>query len=198
MEWDLSAPLVNDLSDKSVVQVDDKLLGKRIALLITGSIAAYQTPDLVRLLRKNGAEVKVFCSIASLNFVTEKSLYWASNNAVCTEISTEVEHLGDESFDLYLVAPATYNTINKFSSGIADSIISTTLSSALGYLHLAKTKIVVCPTFHYSMHNEILIKSLRELKSYGVIISKPRQEDGKNKLPDLAILVDFVKQILNE
>ena len=196
-DWDLSSPKPNKILDKSLNLLSKNLLDKNIALLVSGSIAAYQTPDLVRLLRKNGAKVQVFCSESALNFVTEQALSWVSDNKVYTGLSYQVEHLGEDEFDLYLLAPATYNTINKFANGIADSILTTTLSSALGYLHLGKAKIMICPTLHYSMHNEILVESLLKLRSYGVMINEPRQEDGKNKLPKIETIIDSIKKLLN-
>ena len=196
--WDFSFSASDKLLDKQVEFVSQSLQGKRIALLISGSISAFQTPDLIRILRKNSAFVQVFCSEQAFSFVTEKSLEWASNNPVVSKLTSQVEHLAEDEFDLYLVAPATYNTINKFANGIANEVLTTTLASALGYLQHKKTKIMLCPVFHHSMYNDIVVASLKKLDGYGVYIHKPRQEDGKNKLPLLADLVASVVQIFND
>lgn len=190
MEWDFSPPPVSTLQDHDVSHQGTRLKGKRIALLITGSIAAYRTPDLVRDLRREGAEVVVFVSQEGLRYVSKEALEWTSLNPVIDSFTPDAEHLSDtRPFDTYLVAPATYNTLNKMAAGIADSVITATLASALGKLEQQQVPLLVAPAMHGSMHNSLVVNSLKQLDHFGVRIIPPRQENGKDNLPSNEILV---------
>ena len=190
MDWDLNPPPPSELKDRDVHERGNHLKGKRIALLLTGSIAVYRAPDLVRELRREGAEVVVFITKEGLRYVSKEALEWTSLNRVIDEFTAEAEHLSDSSpFDAYLVAPATYNVINKVAHGIADCVVSSTLASALGKLEQNQTKILVAPAMHGNLHNKILSESFKKLRSMGVFLVPPRQENGKNNLPSKEILV---------
>ena len=193
MSWDLQAPDPSSIKDGEVKKISKELEGKNICLLLSGSIAAYKGPDIVRELRKKSANVTVAASESALNFVTPMALEWTSGNKPIINLTADAEHLGgDKEFDLYLLAPGSYNTINKFASGYADSPLLVILSSALGQLESGKAKIFICPCMHGSMHNSILTESMKRLQSLGVNIIEPRQEDGKNKLPEPEELVKSV------
>jgi phosphopantothenoylcysteine decarboxylase / phosphopantothenate---cysteine ligase len=191
MNWDLNPPAESTQKDNDIQIVSQALAGKRICLLICGSIAAYKAPDIVRSLRRHSATVHTIASQSALQFVTIPTLAWTSGQKVVTSLTTDAEHLaGNLPFDIYLVAPATYNTINKFAGGIADSPLTLTLAAALGYLESSKSKIFMVPCMHGSMHNSFLIKSMQQLQLAGVNFIKPKQEDGKDKLPEPDELVD--------
>ena len=154
--WDFSPPPTSLLSDHSVKVLSHKLDGCSIALLICGGIAAMKAPLLARALRKAGAEVTAFVSKEALRYVALDALAWSCDREVIVDLSARAEHLGDGNlFDAYLVAPATYNTINKAAQGIADSLITTTLASAIGRGERGETQVLVVPTMHGSMHNSI-------------------------------------------
>ena len=196
--WDFMPPLSSDLQDREVSQRGSRLSNKRIALILSGSIAAYRSPDLIRDLRREGAEVQVFATADALRYVAREALEWTSLNPVLTESSPNAEHLSDNSpFSAYLVAPATYNLLNKFAWGIADDLPTALLASALGRAERAKTPILVVPTMHGSMHNQILQESLQRLHDYGVTVVPPRQENGKNNLPDNEFLVGHLMRSLS-
>ena len=130
-KWDFTPPPLSSLSDHGVLEVSQKLKGQSIALMVCGGIAAMRAPLLARALRKAGAEVTAFVSKEALRYTTPDTLTWSCNRPIITELSARAEHLGDGvHYDAYLVAPATYNTINKLVNGIADGLVSTTLSSA--------------------------------------------------------------------
>ena len=132
-----------------------------------------------------------------MRYVAQEALEWTSLNPVLTESSPNAEHLSDNSpFSAYLVAPATYNLLNKFAWGIADDLPTALLASALGRAEHAMTPILVVPTMHGSMHNQILQESLRLLHDYGVTVVPPRQENGKNNLPDNEFLVGHLMRSL--
>ncbi|MBF2054513.1 MAG: bifunctional phosphopantothenoylcysteine decarboxylase/phosphopantothenate--cysteine ligase CoaBC [Candidatus Sericytochromatia bacterium] len=183
--WEPLPPMPSALSDHAVPPLSDVLAGRQIALLVCGGIAAFKTPLLARALRKHGAEVTVFASEDALRYVTPDALAWSSDRSVVRALSARAEHLGDgQRFDAYLVAPATYNTINKFAAGMADNLITTVLASALGQLERGQTRILLAPTLHGSMHNTILTQSLLFLQELGVTVLPPRDAYGKHNLPD--------------
>ena len=191
--WNPAPPPESPLGDHAVALESTHLANRSIALLVTGGIAAMKAPMLARSLRRQGASVTCLLSDEALRYVTADTLAWASDNPVVTQLSARAEHLGDGlRFDAYLVAPATYNTINKVACGIADGTVTATLASALGRLERGQTKVLVCPTMHGSMHTHILTESLQRLQRLGVIVVPPRDESGKHNLPDEGPIVSMV------
>jgi phosphopantothenoylcysteine decarboxylase/phosphopantothenate--cysteine ligase len=195
----VSPPTDSELGDREVPLESNHLRGKRIALLVTGGIAAMKTPLIARSLRKFGATVVAFVSQEALRYVTIEALEWSTINPVISQLTAKAEHLSDQSpFDLYLVAPATYNTINKFRYGIADGVITSCLASALGRQEKGKTKILIVPTMHGSLHNAILTESLQTLDRLGVKIMQPRDDYGKHNLPGEKEITVEVCRILSK
>ena len=111
------------------------LQGKHILLGISGGIAAYKIPFLIRLLRAEGAEVRVCCSPHALEFVTELTLRTLSGYPVYSDVFAAVnahatEHISLPDWaDLMLVAPATADILCKCASGVADCALTTTYSA---------------------------------------------------------------------
>ena len=104
------------------------LKGKKILLGVTGSIAVYKSLELVRLFVKAGAEVKVVMSEASKKFVTPLSFETLSTNKVLDDTNEswvdEHNHIKTTQWaDLFVIAPATANTIAKLANGIADNML---------------------------------------------------------------------------
>ena len=184
-EWDFQPPPESELGDRALAIESNHLKNKRIALLVTGSIAAMKAPLIARTLRRHGADVVAFVSTEALRYTTIDALAWSTTNSVVTKLTANAEHLSDDRpFAAYLVAPATYNTINKTALGIADGVITASLGSAIGRMEQGKTQILVAPTMHGSLHNSILIESLHKLEQLGVKIVPPKVANGKNNLPD--------------
>ncbi len=108
------------------------LAGKHILVGITGGIAAYKIPELIRLLRKQGADVRVITTPNALQFVTPLVLETLSNNKVYTDVFAphnehNTEHISLPDWaDLMIVTPCTANMIGKMANGIADDALSTT------------------------------------------------------------------------
>jgi phosphopantothenoylcysteine decarboxylase/phosphopantothenate--cysteine ligase len=197
-DWDFSPPPPSEMGDHDVVLVGDHLRGKRVALLITGGIAAFKAPLVARALRRQGADVVAFASSEALRYVTEDTLEWSTVNPVVTRLTAAAEHLSDAApFDAYLVAPATYNTINKAAAGIADTPVTSALASALGRMEQGATKVLVVPTMHGSLHNSILTGSLERLAALGVRIVPPRQDYGKDNIPAEEVIVSEVCRALS-
>lgn len=144
------------------------LKGKHILLGISGGIAAYKTPELIRLFVKAGAEVKVIATSNALEFVTRLTLQTVSKNPVYTntfeetnEYSTEHIALNDWA-DILLVAPATANILGKFAGGIADDALSTT------YLAFNKP-VFIAPAMNCKMWEHAAVQeNMEKLQTRGV------------------------------
>src|SRR5215208_2365009 len=110
------------------------LAGKKIVLGITGSIAAYKSPLVVRQLLKEGAEVKVIMTPAAADFVSSLTLSTLSKNPVLIGLfdeSTWANHveLGRWA-DLMLIAPLSCNTLSKMATGLCDNLLMAAYLSA--------------------------------------------------------------------
>lgn len=193
MEWSGRKPTQSEMLDHDVPIVGEHLKGKRIALLISGGIAAMKAPFLARALRRHGARVTAYLSDEGARYVAVDALEWAAENPVVRDLSPRAEHLERaDPFAAYLVAPATYNTINKMWNGTADGVLSTTLATAIGLLEQGKTRVIVAPTMHGDMHNAILEASYRGLKAIGVDFIDPRDAYGKHNIPEPSDIAAFV------
>lgn len=143
-----------------------------VVIAISGGIAAYKIPFLIRLFKKAGHEVKVVVTKNALNFVTEATLQTLSDNLVYSDMfagnkdMTEHISLADWA-DYYIVAPATANIIGKYANAIADDCVSTTL--------LAFDKdVFLAPAMNTKMYaNEGVQNNLQILASRGVNIISP-------------------------
>ncbi|MCQ2330449.1 MAG: bifunctional phosphopantothenoylcysteine decarboxylase/phosphopantothenate--cysteine ligase CoaBC [Paludibacteraceae bacterium] len=111
------------------------LEGKHILLGLSGGIAAYKIPELIRLLVKAGAEVRVTTTANALQFVTEVTLRTLSGHTVYSDVFASVnahatEHISlPEWADMMVVAPATANVLCKMAAGIADDALTTTFAA---------------------------------------------------------------------
>ena len=189
-DWNFSPPPRSELGDHDVRSLGQHLEGKRVALMVSGGIAAIKAPFIARALRKQGATVVAYASKQGLRYTTEDALEWSTTNPVITRLSPSAEHLHDaEKFDGYLLAPATYNTINKVALGIADGVLTATLAAALGRMVRGDTKVLIAPTMHGDMHTPILTDSMKKLTDMGVRIIPPREDYGKHNIPDTETLV---------
>jgi phosphopantothenoylcysteine decarboxylase / phosphopantothenate---cysteine ligase len=146
------------------------LKGKKIVLGITGSIAAFKTPALVRLLIKQGAEVKVLMTEESKHFVTSLTLSTISKNAVISNFVSTNEGVWNSHVelglwaDMLLIAPATANTIGKMAHGICDNILLATYLSA-------KCNTYVAPAMDADMFaHPSTQNNLQTLRDYGNIV----------------------------
>lgn len=183
------------LKDQDIVQLGNHLDQKKLALLITGSIAAYKTPSLVRHFRQYGAEVQVYLTEEAKRYVTEDSLEWTSANPVITKLSVKAEHLYE--YDAFVVAPATFNTIGQMVDGKADNAVTSILASALGRLKQGNTSILVAPVMHETMeNNNAFQQNLKNLISFGAEIIKPKIKYGKTNFPSPHnIVVETIRKL---
>ena len=199
LDWNLDPPNFSGIADQEVYLTGSHLSGKRIALLITGSIAAYRMPEIIRDLRREGGDVTVYITTEGLKYVTKETLEWCSQNQVIDGFSSEAEHLNDlNPFDAFLVAPASYNTINKVVLGIADSVVTVTIAAAIGKMERDGIPILFAPAMNGAMHNSILNRSLKTLQEMGIIIIPPEQNHGKNKLASSELIVSLTVRALTQ
>ncbi len=120
----------------------------RVLVGITGGIAAYKVPQLIRLLKKKGAEVKAVCTPWALRFVGDETLRTLTGYPVFRDDGSfhDIEHIRlAEWTDLFVVCPATANTIAKIAHGIADNLLTTTAIS------IPSEKILVVPAMNTVM-----------------------------------------------
>lgn len=197
-DWDFRAPTPSAMGDHDVPRLSDRLAGRRVALLVTGGIAAMKTPELARGLRRHGAEVVAFASDDALRYVARDALEWATLGPVVTGLTWRAEHLSDgQPFDAYLVAPATHSTLAKMAQGIGDTVVTATLISALGRMEQGRAQVLVAPTMHGTMHNAQLVDNARRLAAQGVHVVAPRDAYGKHNLPDTELLCIAVGRALS-
>ena len=181
--------------DRALSPTSALLSNRRIGLMVTGGIAAFRTPQLVRELRRAGAHVQVYVTPTALQFVTRDALEWTSAQPIVAELDGRAQHV-EHLPEVYLIAPASYSTINKIACGIADNAVTTTLASAIGHMQAGRARIVVAPTMHGAMVNSILRESLAKLANLGCIVVPPRGRDGKALLPEDATVIDAVASCL--
>ncbi len=173
------------------------LAGKKVILAVTASISIYRIPDLIRDLRREGAEVTVGMSREAAVMINPNIMKWASENEVVTEITGYIEHIscfsGNPKNTLLLVCPASYNFIGKASSGISDDVPSLFFSFALGN----GNPVVVAPVMHEAMLiNPINKGNLDRLKEAGVSIIPPRIHSEKAKISETEKIIDYAVRSL--
>ena len=196
-DWGFDAPTPSGMGDHDVPRLSDRLAGRRIALLVTGGIAAMKTPELARGLRRHGASVVAFASDDALRYVAREALEWATLGPVVSSLTWQAEHLSDGTpFDAYLVAPATHSTIAKMAHGIGDTVVTSALISALGRMEQGRTQVIVAPTMHGTMHNAQLVRNAQMLAAQGVRFVQPRDAYGKHNLPGTETLCIAVGRAL--
>lgn len=150
------------------------LNGKNVLIGITGGIAAYKICDLIRMFKKANANVKVIATENALNFVTKLTLQTLSQNKVYVEQydveDYKPEHisLADEA-DIFVIAPASANTISKLATGICDNLLT---SVACAF----KKPIVIAPAMNCNMwENPIIQENLSKLESLGYQVLNPEE-----------------------
>jgi phosphopantothenoylcysteine decarboxylase/phosphopantothenate--cysteine ligase len=148
---------------------------KRILLGVSGGIAAYKSAELVRLLRKQGAEVRVVMTWAAAQFVAPLTFQALSGNAVHTDLldaesENAMDHISLARWaDLMIIAPATANLIAKLSHGLADDLLTT--------LYLAATcPVYVAPAMNQAMWGKPVTQvNIALLRQHGVRLVGPAQ-----------------------
>ena len=177
------------------------LTGKKILVGITGSIAAYKTAWLVRLLIQSGAEVKVVLSKGALDFVTPLTLSTLSKNPVYSDFTEDIDkgtwtnHVALGLWaDLMVICPASANTLSKMASGQSDNFLLTTYMSVRCPVHVA-------PAMDHDMFlHPGTQNNIQKLREFGHLILEPNEGElasglvGKGRMAEpeeiLAKIID--------
>lgn len=174
----------------------------QITLAVTGSISAYKAADITSQLTKLGLEVKVLMTPAARKFITPLTLQVLSKNPVGLDVMIEedpqrIEHIdiGKET-DIFLVAPASANTIAKLAMGLADNMVTGT---ALALPQ--RTKKLLAPAMNTKMlEHPATQRNLKLLQDYGYQIIQPRHatlacgDQGSGALSTVESIVKAVKE----
>lgn len=173
----------------------------KIIVGITGGIAAYKAPLLVRLLRKEGHEVKCVATEHALQFVTPLTLETVSGNKLYADLFASdndhsTEHISLKDWgDLMVVAPATANIIGKMASGIGDDALSTLL------LSFSRKPIVLAPAMNTQMWEcPAVQRNIEYLRSIGVHIINPAEGElacgtsGTGRMAEPEVIVEEIEK----
>lgn len=187
-----------------------ELLGKKILLGISGGIAAYKCCELVRLYKKSGAEVKVIMTPSALNFVSPVTLSALSGNEVMVNMFPDVDPNRSETVetktwhiytgmwaDVFVIAPATANTIAKIVHGISDNFLTATVLSA-------RSPVLISPAMDEDMYlNEATSRNVSALKELGYWVIEPESGElasglsGIGRLPEPETIYEHTLKLLS-
>ena len=166
------------------------LLDKKILYIICGGISAYKSLETIRLLKKNGGEIKTILTSSAKEFITPLSVVSLSQGKVYSDLfsvenETEMDHIALSRWaDIILIAPATANTISKLAQGTTDDLASTVVLASNKEIYLA-------PAMNVRMwEHQSTKQNLKKLKSFGYKIIGPEigemacGEYGEGKMSD--------------
>jgi len=179
----------------------NSLKNKNILICVTGSIAAYKTCEIIRILKKQGSNVKVMMTKSAEKFVGKSTFAALSNNEVITDLFPDTPKAGLEhielsfELDLVLVMPATANILSKVANGIADDVVSTTLC-------VCEQTTIFAPAMNYKMwQNKSVIESVDKLISMNKRIVNPESgylaslHEGEGRLANVNTIINEIKDV---
>ena len=176
---------------------------KNILIGITGGIAAHNAGELIRMFKKNNANVKVVVTPNAFEFVTELTLETLSQNQVFSDQfdtnEKKPEHIAlCDWADVFVIAPASANTLGKIANGICDNLL-TSLACAF------QKQIFAAPAMNTGMYeNKAVQKNIETLKQSGVKIIEPDTgflacgTDGKGRLADINEIYNTIKNYFDK
>ena len=169
---------------------------------VTGGIACYKAVELVRLLVKNGFNVRVIMTRGAMEFVTPLTFQTLSGHSVATETfsltqESEIGHINlADSADLFVIAPATANVIGKLASGIADDLLTTVVMAT-------QAPVLLAPAMNVHMYENVIVQeNLRKLHRVGYHIMEPAEGylacgyEGKGRLPDPEKIIEEIERLV--
>ena len=168
-----------------------ELAGKKIVLCVTGSVAAYKSIELARLLMRHGADVTCVASKAATSLIKPSYFKWATGNEVITKLTGDLEHIKIADYkksDMIIVYPCTANTLGKLANGIDDTPISTVLSVGFG----SKIPIVVVLAMHEAMYENPAVRKNMDFLKNKVDFIAPQMVEEKAKAAEPEQVLDFV------
>ena len=178
------------------------ITGKNILIGITGGIAAYKICELIRMFKKHNANVKIVLTKHATEFITPLTLETLSQEPVYVNQfdyeDKKPEHIAlCDWADVFLIAPASSNTIGKIANGICDNLL-TSLACAF------QKQMIFAPAMNTGMwNNKAVQKNIETLKTYGSVFIEPQEgylacgTNGQGRLADLDKIFDTVCSILD-
>jgi phosphopantothenoylcysteine decarboxylase/phosphopantothenate--cysteine ligase len=179
------------------------LKDKKILLIITGGIAAYKSLELIRLLKNNGSEIKTVLTKSGKEFVTPLSITSLTQNKVYEELfdsnsEAEMDHITLSRWcDVILVAPATANSISKFSYGNAEDLASTLVLAS-------DKKVILVPAMNVRMWmHQATQENVSKLLNYGYLCVGPEigemacGEYGEGKMSEPTKIIEFLNNFFS-
>ena len=174
------------------------LKGKTVVLAVTGSIAAYKIPNLVRMLTKQHCNVQVLMTQNATQFINPITFETLTSNKCLIDtfdrnFQYSVEHVAlAKQADVVMVAPASANVIGKIACGIADDMLTTTVMAC-------PCKKIIVPAMNHNMyHNPIVQDNLKRLASFGYEIAQPdtgrlaNGDIGDGRMPEESVLYQYL------
>jgi len=171
----------------------------KIVLGVSGGIAAYKAPELVRRLQDSGAAVRVILTPNAARFVSALSLAAVSGHGVIVDQWGDASRGGVDHIelarwsDLLLIAPATANILAKLAMGLADDALST-------YAVAHRTELVLVPAMNtFMFQHPTVIQNLATLRERGASVLEPGSgllacgDEGVGRMPDVAVIVEHVR-----
>ncbi|MFP4364700.1 MAG: bifunctional phosphopantothenoylcysteine decarboxylase/phosphopantothenate--cysteine ligase CoaBC [Spirochaetia bacterium] len=160
------------------------LKGKQIVLGITGSVAAGRSPEIARELMRRGADVIPVFTEAAQRLIHPDLVHWSTGNTPVTKLTGEIEHVRycgnvEKPADLFIIAPATANTIGKIAAAIDDTPVTTFATTAIGQ----GIPVIIVPAMHMAMYQHPgVIKNIEVLQNWGIQVMLPKTAEGKAKI----------------
>ncbi len=186
-----SSPFGKHPSKDILGSISTTLRGKKIALGITGSVAAVRSSEIARLLMRYGVEVFPVMSPEAARIIHPNLMEWATGNPVVSSLSGSIEHVAlagnvENRVDAVLIAPSTANTLGKIAAGIDDTPVTTLATTALGQ----GIPMLIVPAMHEPMYYHPAVKrNIETLKSDGIHVLMPNVSEGKAKIPETEEIV---------
>ena len=174
---------------------------KNILIGLTGGIACYKICELIRMFKRDGANVKVVATPDALEFITITTLQTLAQNKVYIDQFTtdwKPEHISLSDWaDIFIVAPATANTIAKIANGICDNLLTSTVCAF-------SKQIVIAPAMNCNMWNneatQCNINKIKTFKNYSLIGPEDGflacNVNGTGRMVEPNEIYDFIKKIL--
>jgi phosphopantothenoylcysteine decarboxylase/phosphopantothenate--cysteine ligase len=180
-----------------------QLNGKTVVVGLSGGIACYKAAELVRLLVRAGATVRVMMTAGAQEFITSLTLQTLSGNPVATRTfdltqESEIGHIRlADSADVIIIAPATANIVGKIAAGIADDLVTTVLLAT-------RAPVLLAPSMNVNMFENPLVQAnLNRLRANGFRIVEPGEGflacgwQGKGRLAEPDVLLAEIERVLS-
>ncbi|MGN0666603.1 MAG: bifunctional phosphopantothenoylcysteine decarboxylase/phosphopantothenate--cysteine ligase CoaBC [Huintestinicola sp.] len=174
------------------------LTGKTVVLGVSGSIAAYKSANIARMLKKLHCNVHVIMTKNAANFIHPLTFETLTDNKCIIDtfdrnFQYNVEHVAlAKQADLFVIAPASANVIGKIAGGIADDMLTTTIMACT-------CRKLISPAMNHNMyHNPIVQDNIKKLESYGYVIIPPDRgmlangDSGDGRMPEEAHIVECI------